>query len=461
MTYTITIIGTGYVGLSTGAILAYLGHKVICVDINQDKIEALRRGEVPFHEPHMQKLLELAKANLCFTTNLEQAVADSQMAFITVGTPAKADGSTDLSYITAAAQSIGKALKEGQSYLIINKSTVPIGTGHYVKVMAEQSYQNQHQKALVSEQICVASNPEFLREGSAVFDSLYPNRVVLGTEEEKSLEMLKNVYEPLLSQSFAAPEFSPRPQQQKNVPLVATNRTSAETIKYAANTFLALKISFINQVAGLCELVGADVTEVAYGIGLDERIGSRFLRAGIGWGGSCFGKDTQALISTAQEFGYDMSILRAVLNSNQNQHFTVVEKLQRELKVLKGKKISVLGLAFKPETDDVRDAPASAIIRELLRRGALVSVHDPVSMPAWKKANSDLDVRYMETMPELFSGAEAVVLITEWSSYKQIDWATLASTMSQKIVIDGRNYLDKELLIEAGYKYIGVGTVLI
>lgn len=456
--YSVCIIGTGYVGLSTGAILAYLGHKVICVDINQEKIAKLQLGEIPFHEPHLKELLAQSQGNLQFTTNLEASVKTTQIGFITVGTPAKADGSTDLSYIIAAAQAIGKSISKEQNYLIVNKSTVPIGTGHYVHVIAEKSFQENHGVKSLPKQICVASNPEFLREGSAVYDSLYPNRVVLGVEEASTLEMLKQLYEPLLLQTFNAPVFSPRSQNQKQVPLVSTNRTSAETIKYAANTFLALKVSFINQVAGLCELVGADVTEVAHGIGLDERIGSRFLRAGIGWGGSCFGKDTRALISTANEFNYDMSILRAVLDANKDQHFTVVEKLQRELKVLKGKKISILGLSFKPETDDVRDAPATAIIKELLHRGVIVSVHDPVSMPAWKQMNPNLDVIYIDQIEGAFMESEAIVLITEWSIYKALDRSKFASLMDRRLVIDGRNFLDRSALVKGGFKYIGVGT---
>ncbi len=454
----ITIIGTGYVGLSTGATLAYLGHQVTCVDIDENKIAMLERGELPFHEPYLKELLELCKDRLHFSTNIQKAIQNSTIGFITVGTPSREDGSTDLTAITGAAHSIGKALKKGQSYLVVTKSTVPIGTGHYVKVVAENAYQSTHANHASPEQICVASNPEFLREGSAVFDALYPDRLVIGAEEEKSFAELRELYAPLLNQTFMAPDFAPRPKHLHQIPLVATNRTSSEAIKYAANTFLALKISFINQMAGLCELVGADVTQVAHGIGLDDRIGPRFLRAGIGWGGSCFGKDTHALISTAQEFGYDMSILRAVLESNKNQHFTVVEKLQKELKVLKGKKIAVLGLSFKPETDDVRDAPATAIIQELLRRGAMVSVHDPVSMPAWKRVNPDLKVHYGEDPEEIFTGAEAMVLITEWSMYKYLDWQKLSQKMAQKLVIDGRNFLDKSRLASYGFKYIGVGV---
>jgi UDPglucose 6-dehydrogenase len=456
--FNVTIIGTGYVGLSTGATLAYLGHQVICVDVNEEKIAKLKRGEVPFHEPLMPDLLSSCNHNLHFSIDIARAVQGSKIGFITVGTPAKADGSTDLSYISSAAQMIGGALGEGQSYLIVTKSTVPIGTGHYVKVMAEQAYEAKHNKKPSPDQIRVASNPEFLREGSAVHDALYPNRVVIGAEEEESLETLKNLYQPLLEQTFEAPSFSPRPKDLVKVPLVATNHVSSETIKYAANTFLALKISFINQIAGLCERVGADVNQVAHGIGLDERIGHRFLRAGIGWGGSCFGKDTQSLISTAQEFEYDMSILRAVLESNKDQHFTVVKKLQKELKVLKGKHISILGLSFKPETDDVREAPSRAIIQELLKRGAIVSVHDPVAMLAWKHMHPELDVRFVDNPDHLFAGAEALVLVTEWAMYKQLDWQRLSEKMTNKLVIDGRNVLNKSLLVTSGFTYIGVGV---
>ena len=454
----VAIVGTGYVGLSTAATLAYLGHQVTCVDINEEKIAKLKSGEIPFHEPYLKELLELGQDNLQFSTHIQEAIQNSSIGFITVGTPAREDGSTDLTAIIAAAQTIGESLKEGQHYLIVTKSTVPLGTSHYIKVIAEQAYQRRFGKQPMLEQIGVASNPEFLREGSAVVDALYPDRIVMGAEDDKSLETLRELYAALLQQSFVAPEFAPRPKRLHQIPLVETNCTSSEAIKYAANTFLALKISFINQMAGLCELVGADVTQVAHGIGLDDRIGPRFLRAGIGWGGSCFGKDTQALISTAQEFGYDMPILRAVLESNKTQHFTVVEKLQKELKVLKGKKIAILGLSFKPNTDDVRDAPATAIIRELLRRGAMVSVHDPISMPAWRKVNSDLKVDYVEDVTDMFTGVEVVVLITEWSMYQYLDWHKLAEKMRQKLVIDGRNFLDKSRLVACGFKYIGVGV---
>jgi UDPglucose 6-dehydrogenase len=454
----VVIIGTGYVGLSTAATLAYLGHTVTCIDINRDKIAMLRRGELPFHEPYMQDLLALCHERISYSTDLATALHYSQVAFITVGTPAKDDGSTDLSAITAAATAIGQSLSEGQAFLIVTKSTVPIGTGYYINVMAENAYAAKHGEKPQPHQICVTSNPEFLREGSAVHDSLYPNRIVVGAEEETSLELLRSVYAPLIDQSFIPPVFAPRPNHVSSIPLVSTNRTSSETIKYAANTFLALKISFINQVAGLCEVVGADVTQIAHGIGLDERIGHRFLRAGIGWGGSCFGKDTQALISTADEFGYDMSILRAVFESNQNQHFTVVEKLQKELKVLKGKRIAILGLSFKPETDDIRDAPSLAIIKELLRRGAIVSAHDPVSMPSCQRLHPDLAMTYVSDPSELFTASDAVVLITEWSYYRTLDWTQLSKQMRQRLVIDGRNFLDKALLVAAGYKYIGVGV---
>jgi UDPglucose 6-dehydrogenase len=304
----------------------------------------------------------------------------------------------------------------------------------------------------------VASNPEFLREGTALRDSLYPDRVVVGSDHEHALEVLYTLYRPVLEQSFRAPTFLPRPEGLGAAPLVATDIASAELIKYAANAFLALKVSYINEVSQLAEKVGADVGQVAKGIGLDARIGTRFLQAGIGWGGSCFAKDTAALLSTASEYGLDMPIVAAAREVNARQRTLVVTKLLAELKILSGHRIALLGLAFKPHTDDLRDAPAFDIARHLIEKGAIVEVHDPVALARARAEHPDLDIRYCDTPEETMKNASAVVLVTDWPQYRELDWPRLAPTMRNPLLIDGRNFLNKTKLIEAGFRYVAIGA---
>ena len=452
----IAIIGTGYVGLTTGAALAYLGHEVTCIDIDREKIELLQKGRIPFFEPHIDDLVAACGDRLEFSTEYG-AVAEAQVSFITVGTPPRPDGRTDLRSVDSAALSIGRALKPDQRHVIINKSTVPIGSGDYVSSLVLRGLREAHGDPRLQGAFQVASNPEFLREGSAVADSLYPDRVVVGAEDPSTLVLLQELYEPIVEQSFPPPTFLPRPDALGCIPFVTTDVISAETIKYAANAFLATKISFINQLAGLCERVGADVTEIAHGIGLDERIGPKFLRAGIGWGGSCFGKDIKALIHSGLEYNYPMPLLEATIEVNRRQIFTVIEKLQDELKVLKGKSVGVLGLAFKPDTDDLRDAPSLEIIRWLLERGAHVAVHDPVAMSAFRRSFPDLAVRYADSPHEASFEADALVLVTEWRDYQDLDWASIGGAMRGRLVIDGRNVLNREVLDAQGFRYCGIG----
>ena len=446
----VTILGTGYVGLTTGACLAYLGHQVTCVDPDENKIGALQRGEVPFHEPHLEDLLVQARPNLKFTMDYSEAIPDAQVVFIAVGTPPGVGGAPDLRYLQAAAEGVGERL--GHHFtVIVNKSTVPIGSGNWVGALVRDAAERRGRG---KDCFAVASNPEFLREGSALLDSLYPDRVVIGADDPRTAEVLYTLYRPILDQTFQAPSFLPRPDGVGGVPLISTDLASAELIKYAANAFLALKISYINEIGQLSEKVGADISQVARGIGLDARIGTRFLQAGIGWGGSCFGKDTAALVSTASEYGLDMSIVKAARDVNRRQRERVVEKLLGELKILKGRTVGLLGLAFKPHTDDLREAPALDVARHLLERGARVKVHDPVAMNRFKKEYAGMDVVLAADAQEVARDADAVVLVTEWPQYLNLDWESLASIMRTPILLDTRHALDRARITRAGFRYI-------
>ena len=449
----VAIIGTGYVGLTTGVALAYLGHQVVGVDVDAEKIARLQRGDIPIYEPHLAELLQLAQANITFTTDYATAIAPAQVVFIAVGTPPLPDGNPDLTYVRQAAQGVGLHLKQAFT-VIVNKSTVPIGSGNWVETLIEEALKTRPQAQV---QFAVASNPEFLREGSALHDTLYPDRVVLGTQEPRALEILHTLYQPILEQTFTPPSFLPRPADVAAVPLITTDVTSAELIKYAANAFLALKISFINEMAQLAERVGADVTQIARGIGLDKRIGTQFLQAGIGWGGSCFGKDTAALIATARDYGLGMAIVQASRMVNAQQRQWVVEKLRHILKILKGRRVGLLGLAFKPHTDDLRDAPALDIAQQLVERGVGVRVHDPVALARAQREWPKLEVHYCETVETLAQDCDALVLVTDWPQYRDLPWEHLATRMRQPLLLDGRNFLDRERLRRAGFTYVGLG----
>jgi UDPglucose 6-dehydrogenase len=450
----VCIIGTGYVGLTTGACLAFLGHKVTCLDTDASKIDRLRAGRTPIYEPHLEDLLAESCHNLQFTTDYAKAVPNAEVIFIAVGTPPSPDGSPDLKYLHAAAEGIGEHSTD-QFTVVVNKSTVPIGSGNWVDSILRESFERHHQRR-PNGQFSVASNPEFLREGSAIHDSLYPDRVVIGSDNPRSLETLYTLYRPILDQSFTAPPFLPRPEEVGAVPLVATDLASAELIKYAANAFLALKISYINEIGQLAARVGADITQVAKGIGLDVRIGSRFLQAGLGWGGSCFGKDTSALVSTVAEYHLDMPIVEAARVINRRQRELVVEKLLGELRIIKGRSIGLLGLAFKPNTDDLRDAPAVEIAKRLIERGARVRVHDPVAMERFRVEQPELAAFCCATPDDVAEESDALVLVTEWPHYLEMDWARLAARMRTPLILDGRHALDAARLTRAGFRYIAL-----
>lgn len=452
----VAIVGTGYVGLTTGACLAYLGHRVHCVDADPKKIASLERGETPFFEPYLNELIAEARENLCFTTSYAHAIPSANVIFIAVGTPPGIGGAPDLHYLEMAARGIGDHLGP-QFTVIVNKSTVPIGSGNWVDSMVRGVFKNGNGSNNGKPRphkldFAVASNPEFLREGSALHDSLYPDRVVVGADEPQTLEILYTLYRPLLEQSFAAPRYLPRPEATEAVPLISTDLASAELIKYAANAFLSLKISYINEIGQLAEKVGADISHVAKGIGLDARIGTRFLQPGIGWGGSCFGKDTAALVATGAEYGLDMAIVKAARETNRRQRDRVVDKLLAELKILKGRTIGLLGLAFKPNTDDLRDAPALDIAKRLLERGACVKAHDPVAMDRFRIEDPSSNVCLCESPEEVAEGADALVLITEWPEYRDLKWEPLAKSMRNPFVLDGRLLLDRTRLDQAGFR---------
>lgn len=460
----VCVIGTGYVGLVTGVCLSHIGHHVICVDNNEEKVKLMKSGQTPIYEPGLSELMHSCTeaGRLEFTSDLAAGVAHGEILFIAVGTPSLPTGESDTRYVEAVARGIGNHLNGGYK-VIVNKSTVPIGSGDWVRMIVLEGVA-ERQKSLVGaggivseeplEEITtdfdVVSNPEFLREGSAVYDTFNPDRIVLGSNSSKAITMMQELYAPLVARQHAADESLPP------VPVVVTDLSSAEMIKYAANAFLATKISFINEVANICDRVGADVTQVAKGIGLDSRIGNKFLQAGIGWGGSCFPKDVSALIHTADDYGYEAQLLKSAVSVNKRQRLLAVEKLQQELKILKGKTVGLLGLTFKPDTDDLRDAPALDMIEQLNRLGAKVKAYDPIiSQTGMRHGLSGVIV---ETDPErLADGCDALVLITDWAQFKKLDYAQMARLMNNPVMIDGRNFLDCEVLERAGFHCIGIG----
>jgi UDPglucose 6-dehydrogenase len=398
------------------------------------------------------------RGGIDFTTRLGPAASESDVIFIAVGTPPRDTGEADLTYLEAAARSIGAAMDASRYRVVVNKSTVPVGCGNLVGALVKEGVRDAHPGGSPWRvRFGVASNPEFLREGSAIFDSLYPDRVVLGAEDSETIAVLRSLYERLTEQRFDPPPFLPRPAGLERVPLVTTSLTSAETVKYAANAFLAMKIGFANEIANICERVGAEATEVMEGIGLDTRIGAKFLRPGVGWGGSCFGKDIHALIHTAREYGYQSRLLEATLEVNVAQRQVAIQKLQEKLYILKGRTIGLLGLAFKPDTDDLRDAPSLAIAERLIQLGARVKVYDPMAMRNCREQFPDLKVRYCESPMELAAEADAIVLVTEWDEFRQLDLGRMARAMAQPVLVDGRNFLDPDTARQAAFDYAGIG----
>jgi len=433
--------------------LAYLGHQVVGVDKDLRKLELLQKGKSPIHEPGLKELMHQASSNLKFTSNTSDAVAEADLIMIAVGTPQKENGEADILFVEEAAREIAQGFKPQRTYTVVIKSTVPLGTNRRVAQVIKRVLIEREVEA----QVFQASNPEFLREGMALHDTFYPDRIVVGAESEEAVEAIHRLYRPILEQTFDAPAFLPRPEGYDLPPLVTTDPTSAEMIKYAANAFLAVKISFINEIAGLCDKVGADVTEVARGIGLDSRIGSRFLSAGLGWGGSCFPKDTAALVAVASEYNYSLPIVQAAREVNFRQRLLILEKLQSALKVLRGRTIGVLGLAFKPNTDDVRESPALEIIHLLAERGAHIQAHDPVAIPKAREAVKDIEVEFKDNPYQVADGADAIVVATEWDEYRTLDLRELSRRMHTPILVDGRNIYRPEEVKAAGLLYMGVG----
>lgn len=426
----ISIIGVGYVGLVTGACLSDLGNHVICLDVDTAKIARLKEGVMPIYEPGLQEVVQrnYAAGRLEFTTDYAEGLREAAMIFIAVGTPSGVDGEADLDYVQAAAEGIAAHLDHAA--IIINKSTVPIGTGDWVAGIVERS--KRHDIAF-----SVVSNPEFLREGSAVHDFLYPDRIVLGSTDQEAAETVAQLYLSL------------------QCPILITDLRTAEMIKYASNAFLATKISFINEISSICERLGADVKVVGRGMGLDKRIGPGFLDAGIGWGGSCFPKDVKALTYMAEVSGCHPQLLKAVSEINRDQRMSVLLKLRSLLGSLEGKTIGVLGLSFKPNTDDMRDAPSVDVIKLLRREGAVVKAYDPVSAASAARLLSS--VEFCANAYETARGADALVVATEWNEFKQLDMARVKSLMNQPVLVDGRNIYQPEEMRRLGFTYRGIG----
>jgi UDPglucose 6-dehydrogenase len=434
----ISIVGTGYVGLTTGVALASLGHKVICVDKDNQKIEKIKKGEIPIYEPGLEDLINKYKTNIEFTSELVQAVQESEVIFICVGTPSRKDGSIDMSYFKEAVNEIAKVI---DSYkVIVTKSTVPVGTADWVKEEI-----SKHCKAEFS----VVSNPEFLREGSALEDFLKPDRIVIGVEDEKAKEIMLDIYSNI------------------NAPKLIVDIKSAEMIKYAANAFLATKISFINEIANLCEKVGADVKRVSEGIGLDKRIGPKFLNAGIGYGGSCFPKDVDGLLSIANNHNYDFELLKAVSEVNEYQQERFVKRIIDILTKTKGDTVAIWGLAFKPNTDDVRKSPALKIIKRLVEEGYKIRAYDPKAMENAKRELQSPNKECLENICfcndayKAVKGADALALVTEWPEFAQLDMKKVKNLMRSPYFLDGRNQFSPQELLNIGFYYEGVGRRVI
>lgn len=434
----IAIVGTGYVGLVSGTCFAEMGVNVTCVDVNEQKIQALLSGNIPIYEPGLDEMVlrNHKEGRLHFTTDITTCLNEVDIVFSAVGTPPDEDGSADLKYVLEVARTVGKNMNK---YLVlVTKSTVPVGTAKKVK----QAIQEELDKRGVTIPFDVASNPEFLKEGAAINDFMSPDRVVIGVESEKAKEIMTRLYRPLMLNNFR---------------VIFTDIPSAEMIKYAANSMLATRISFMNDIANLCELVGADVNMVRKGIGADTRIGNKFLYPGCGYGGSCFPKDVKALIKTAEKNGYDMKVLKAVEDVNEAQKSILFKKLSKHFNnELSGKRIAIWGLAFKPETDDMREATSLVMIKKLIESGCKVRVYDPVAMDECKRRIGDV-VEYATDMYDAVLNADALLLLTEWKQFRMPSWGVIKKSMNQAVLIDGRNIYDKQEVEEAGFSYMCIG----
>ncbi len=451
----LVVIGAGYVGLTTGVTFAFLGHKVSIIEKDKAKLDLLKEFKPPFYEPYLSDLMKLAKDNLYFSDKLEEVINDSQIIMIAVGTPCKENGQVDNRFIEEVALDIGQALNPLAKHMIVIKSTVPVGTNRRVSYIINKELEKR--KIKKADNIIFASNPEFLREGQAIMDMLYPDRVVFGVTKAEDSEWLKCLYEDILYQSFPPLDFLRSSAKIKSPQLIITDPTSAELIKYAANAFLAMKVSFINEMAGFCELLGANINDVANGIGADHRIGRDFLDAGIGWGGSCFPKDTAALVAMGKELGYQMRLVEATREVNYNQRKYVVDKIQKALKGVRGKVIGLLGLAFKPGTDDMRESPSLDVIRLLLEREAQVRVHDPLVTKDPPELLFNIGLEIFDDPYRMAVGADAILLATAWPEYKTLNYKEILCNMRGNVFFDGRNILDPHEMKNIGFDFKGVG----
>lgn len=434
----IAIVGTGYVGLVSGTCFSDMGINVTCIDVDEKKIENLKKGIIPIYEPGLEDLVHknVQAGRLIFSTNLVEVLDDVEIVISAVGTPPDEDGSADLKYVLAVAKTMGENMKKYT--VVVTKSTVPVGTAKKVKA----TIQAELDKRGESIEFDVASNPEFLKEGAAIKDFMSPDRVVVGVESERAKDLMSRLYKPFML---------------TNDRMIFTDIPSAEMIKYAANSMLATRISFMNDIANLCELVGADVNMVRKGIGTDTRIGKKFLYAGCGYGGSCFPKDVKALIKTAQKVGYDMEVLQAVESVNERQKSVLFKKLMKHFNDdIKGKTIAMWGLAFKPETDDMREAPALVLIDRIIEAGALVKVYDPIAIPECKRRIGD-KVTYCKNMYDAVNDADVLMLVTEWKEFRIPSFNILYKAMRDKVIIDGRNIYDRKEVEEAGFTYYKIG----
>lgn len=436
----VTVVGTGYVGLTAGVCLADSGHTVVCVDIDEEKIHTLSQGNSPIYEASLEDLLKktLAEKHITFTTDVRLGMHQADIVFFAVDTPSGEYGKANLSNLLTAARSCARAASS--EVVFVNKSTAPVGTVAKLKEVIAQEIKNTP--------FSIASNPEFLSEGNAVRDFLFPNRIVIGVEDECAKKALQELYRPIISDEH---------------PLIITTIPTAELIKYTANAFLALKISFINEIADFCERVGADVKDIANGIGMDKRIGHHFFRAGIGYGGSCFGKDVKALAASGEEYDFEFKIIKALARVNDLRYQIVLHKLKKHIPIIKGSYIAVLGLAFKPMTNDVRDAPSHRIIYELLEQGAVVNAFDPVANDEFRKnfsKNKDIynkDIYLADSLYEALEGVDALLILTEWNEFKTIDLQKAAKLMRGRLIIDGRNIFERTQAESIGFVYEGIG----
>lgn len=438
----ITVIGTGYVGLVQGVILSEFGHKVICLDIDEKKIENLKNGILPIYEPGLKEILDrnVLEGRLKFTTNKEYALGDAEVIFIAVGTPPGDDGSADLTYVLQCAKDIGQNISK--YVIVVNKSTVPVGTGDLV----EETIENELIGRKINVEFDVVSNPEFLREGKAVNDCLRPDRVVIGTESKKALEIMKKIYDVLYI---------------NKTPFVFTNRRTSEMIKYASNAFLAVKISFINEMALLAEKVGANTQEIAQAMGMDGRISPKFLHCGPGYGGSCFPKDTRAIVEIGKEYSEDMSVVSAAISANEKQKKKMIDKIIKEMNGVEDKTICILGLSFKPDTDDVRDAPSLDIIKGLIKNGAKIKAYCPkgIEETKWRLEKYKNKIQYCKDEDEASEKADAVVLVTEWNQFRGINLEELKGRMKGEFYFDLRNVHTKNCKVRSLFKYYPVGQI--